>query len=149
MKPLEFTCINESGAVIPTELLRVCAETVIGTELAQREAEVAVLICGDDAMRKFNRQYRGDNAVTDVLCFNLEEGGTGTLERLACDIIIDINQLDRQRGTKTLETELIEVLTHGLLHACGYDHIRPGDLVQMSAREIYYKQLREGAQQRG
>lgn len=149
MTPLEFNCINESGVDIPSEPLRGCAETIIGTEIPQREAQVTVLICGDDSMRKYNRQYRGDNAVTDVLCFNLEEGGTGTLGGLACDIIIDINQLDRQRGNKTLETELIEVLTHGLLHACGYDHIRPGDLVRMSAREFYYKQLREGAQQRG
>ena len=38
------------------------------------DAEVSVLLIGDEAMRTLNRRYRGKDRTTDVLSFPLREG---------------------------------------------------------------------------
>lgn len=40
-----------------------------------REAQVAVLITGDETVRQLNRDYRGVDEVTDVLSFSAEHSG--------------------------------------------------------------------------
>jgi rRNA maturation RNase YbeY len=99
-------------------------------------------------MQKHNKTYRGHGAITDVLCFAAEKPAASCFEsaqpELVCDIIIDINQIDRQKGHKTLDEELLDVFIHGLLHGFGYDHIRRQDQITMMEKEIYYKNMMEG-----
>lgn len=148
----ELNIINETSAVVDESLLKACAEAVFAGEGTGQGNEVNLLICEDEAIRKYNRQYRGDDSVTDVLCFpwpdTLPADGAAESAEV-CDIIIDIKQIDRQKGKKTKNQELMEVFIHGLLHACGYDHIRQPDQIAMSEKEIYYKRLMEGTLTRG
>ncbi|MGC9361893.1 MAG: rRNA maturation RNase YbeY [Candidatus Syntrophosphaera sp.] len=146
MSECHFNLINDSGANLDEKRLRRCAEVVCAGERAQGECEINLQICTDGEMRQYNRLYRGDDSITDVLAFsaedeNLIKPGDGSLP---CDIIIDINQLDRQKGTNKLEDELMEVFIHGLLHAFGYDHIRRQDRNIMEEKEIAYKQIMGG-----
>ncbi|MBW6513637.1 MAG: rRNA maturation RNase YbeY [Candidatus Syntrophosphaera sp.] len=153
MSKCQFNLTNQSGIDVDEAPLRLCAETVCAGECPAPACEVDLLLCADPQMREFNRLYRGDDSVTDVLCFSAPDELAGLVnpeaEALPCDIIIDINQLDRQKGPNTLEKELMEVFIHGLLHAFGYDHIRRQDQEIMANKEQYYKQMMEGKQHRG
>lgn len=153
MSALTFTFENETGIQVDPEPLRAAAEIICAEELPQGECEVGLMICTDEQIRGYNLLYRGDDSVTDVLCFNGAEGLPAEVTRgqktIICDILIDIKQLQRQKGSQSINKELMEIFIHGLLHGFGYDHIRAGDFKQMKEKEEYYSRMMEGTQQSG
>lgn len=148
MSDCHFNLINDSGTNLDEKRLRRCAEAVCAGERAQGACEINLQICTDGEMREYNRLYRGDDSITDVLTFSSSDAHASPVISknmpMTCDIIIDINQLDRQKGSNKLEDELMEVFIHGLLHAFGYDHIRGQDRNIMEEKEIAYKQIMDG-----
>lgn len=89
------------------------------------DAEVHVVLTGDDQVRDLNRRYLSRNSTTDVLSFpdgDLLPSGL----RLLGEIVISIDSARRQaldQGHDELR-ELGELVLHGLLHLLGYDHER-------------------------
>ena len=82
--------------------------------------EVSVLFCGDSAMRRLNRTYRGKNKTTDVLSFPAGAGRNGFLGDL---IVAEPEARRLARGTGASFTKTVGAfLLHGLLHLLGYDH---------------------------
>ncbi|MFH1822755.1 MAG: rRNA maturation RNase YbeY [Patescibacteria group bacterium] len=77
--------------------------------------EVSIAIVGDQATKKLNKKYLGNNQATDVLAFPGEENYLG-------EIIINYSQIKRQAKeyNNTIKKELIHILIHGLLHLVGY-----------------------------
>ena len=93
-------------------------------------------------MRKINRQYRGADETTDILSFVSDELDLNGRKSHICDIIVDINSLEIQKGINSLIEEFWQVLIHGLLHLAGYDHITLADRKKMEdAEEKYNSQL--------
>lgn len=89
------------------------------------EAELSVLLCGDEEMRRLNGHYRGRDRGTDVLAFSQQEGpGPAQPAPLLGDVVICIDQARRQAGRKpgALQRELLLLLVHGTLHLLGYEH---------------------------
>lgn len=86
-------------------------------------ATIAFVAAG--RMRELNREWRGKDYATDVLSFPLEQD---EWERQAGaslgDVVICVAQAARQAKENgfTLEEELAQLILHGLLHLCGYDH---------------------------
>lgn len=148
MKTCAFNLINHSELALDLSRLKRCAEIISSAEQPSACCEINLLLCTDEEMRRYHRLYRGCDAVTDVLSFTAEAGplqpGQDCLDVLSHDIIVDINQIDRQKGTNSFEKELLAVFTHGLLHIFGYDHIRQQDRNIMQQRELYYSHLMEG-----
>ncbi len=72
-------------------------------------------------MRRLNKQWRGNDRVTDVLSF---ESG---------EILINYDQAKRQAIELKHSTrdEVIFLLVHGVLHVYGYDHEKPSDAKKM------------------
>ena len=87
-------------------------------ELERPAAPCSVVFVTDQAMRAYNRDYRGFDKPTDVLSFGGDEGYLG-------DILISTetayNQA-RKSSTLTFETNIRRLLLHGVLHLVGYDH---------------------------
>ena len=80
----------------------------------------SVVLLSDAAMRKYNREFRGEDRATDVLSFPNEEEG-GEEEPYLGDILICVDAAARQHR-ETLLAELQTLSLHGLLHLLGYDH---------------------------
>jgi rRNA maturation RNase YbeY len=78
----------------------------------------AVVFLTDEAMRSYNRDYRGFDKPTDVLSFSGDQGYLG-------DILISsetaYNQA-RKSNTLSFENNVRRLILHGLLHLMGYDH---------------------------
>jgi probable rRNA maturation factor len=88
----------------------------------QREATIAFV--SNNAMRSLNKRYRGLDRTTDVLSFPQEITDQKDLPSNLGDIAVSIEQADtqaRQNGLE-LDEEIAQLILHGLLHLCGYDH---------------------------
>lgn len=92
------------------------------------EAELSILLTGDDQIEKLNRLYRKKNRPTDVLAFAQREGEHGERAgRLLGDVVVSIPTTRRQAAAagKDVGSELTMLLAHGLLHLLGWDHDTP------------------------
>jgi len=93
--------------------------------LPAENAGVTVAFISDRSMRKLNRTWRGEAATTDVLSFparqeKWEESEGRTLGEIA--ISVEQARTQAKEHGLTLENEVEQLLLHGLIHLCGYDH---------------------------
>ncbi len=118
------------------------------TEAKNKTATIAFV--SDRKMRELNRAFRGKDSTTDVLSFPFEaedfefdsESSTSANEYLG-DIAISLDQAERQAVENNLdfETEIKQLILHGILHLCGYDH--ETDDGEMNKLELKYRQKLE------
>ena len=100
-------------------------------------AGVTVAFVSDRAMRELNRRWRGKRGTTDVLSFPVEQDEFERAEGVTLgDVVVSVEQAARQAEEQGLsfENEVEQLILHGLLHLCGYDHER--DEGQMNALEM-------------
>ena len=93
-------------------------------------AGATVVFVSDRAMRGLNRRWRGKRGTTDVLSF---PAGEEEFERAAegaslGDVVISVEQAARQAAEQghSFENEVEQLILHGVLHLCGYDHETDG-----------------------
>ena len=85
------------------------------------KGQVTVLLTTDAAIRKLNRQFRGENKATDVLSFPASGvGAEGVTGDLAISVTTALGQAAEQGHS--LSREIKVLVLHGLLHLAGYDH---------------------------
>ncbi len=110
----------------------------IVTETNERQFSIAFI--SDDRMKQLNELFRGKNLTTDVLSFPHEPDEFDPDKDNLGDIVISVEQAQKQSAENglTLENEIKQLILHGLLHLCGYDH--ETDNGEMNAREL---ELRE------
>lgn len=105
--------------------------------LGRPGAELSILVCGDAAIRRLNREWRRIDRPTDVLSFPAAglpgAGGAALLGDLA--ISLDTAVRRARAEARPLARELDRYLAHGLLHLLGHDHQRPGERRAMAAAE--------------
>ena len=88
-------------------------------------AGVTVAFVSDRAMRELNRRWRGKRHTTDVLSFPAAQDEFEKLEGLSLgDVVISVEQGARQAHEHGMnfDSEISQLILHGLLHLCGYDH---------------------------
>ena len=86
---------------------------------------VTVAFVSDRAMRELNRLWRHKQGTTDVLSFPVEQDEFEKTEGSSLgDVVISVEQAARQAKENglTLEQEIAQLILHGLIHLCGYDH---------------------------
>lgn len=122
------------------------AKLVISSEGKPDCTEVSINFVTDDEIHELNRDYRGIDRPTDVLsfeCDNLddefpdaEDFELGDVYELG-DIVIAPDIAERQAPEYGLSfaDEMSLLVTHGLLHLCGYDHMQDDEAQEMEARE--------------
>ncbi|HUP05481.1 MAG TPA: rRNA maturation RNase YbeY [Bryobacteraceae bacterium] len=100
------------------------------TEQVCRGRAFDCLITGDAALRRLNREFRGEDYATDVLSFP-----AGATERLG-DIAISAARARaqaREFGHST-ETEVRILMLHGALHLLGMDHETDGGRMERAEK---------------
>ena len=96
-----------------------------------------IAFVSDKKMRELNFQYREKDKTTDVLSFPFEPDELDfSEEETLGDIIISAEQAARQaeENNLTFEVEVKQLILHGILHLCGYDH--ETDDGEMNRREL-------------
>ena len=100
--------------------------------------DVGVVFADDAMLRALNAQYRGIDRATDVLSFTYADDGPGAPRRaLAGELYLSTARLAAQarRYRHSPGAELLRLVTHGLLHLCGHDHVKAGERRVMRAAE--------------
>jgi probable rRNA maturation factor len=121
------------------------AELVMREEGYTDDVEVTLLLVDESEMASYNQRFLERDGPTDVLAFPIEELIPGvTPDRhpqgpplMLGDVVIApayVRQQALDRGVE-FEDEIALMVTHGILHLLGYDHIEDGDAERMEARE--------------
>ena len=98
---------------------------------------VTIAFVSDRAMRELNRLWRHKQGTTDVLSFPVKQDEFEKAEGSSLgDIVISVEQAERQARENglTLDQEIAQLVLHGLIHLCGYDHAT--DKGEMNRLEI-------------
>ena len=86
--------------------------------IGKSEHSATIAFVSDKRIRELNRQFRGIDKTTDVLSFPAEE------ELNLGDVAVSVETAATQARENglTLDHEIAQLILHGLLHLCGYDH---------------------------
>ena len=135
-------------------LERVCVAVLESEDVHQ---QVSLVIADDATVRLLNSDYRGLDKTTDVLSFAFDNEGEyygegdapsewsadeefvlppGESAGLG-EVIVSYPQAVRQaeEAGHSVQQELAHLITHGILHLMGHDHMNDEDEREMSASE--------------
>ena len=111
-------------------LKRFCRRVVGNAWMGRDDALVSVVLANDAFVHKLNKQYRGKDRPTNVLSFENELP-------LAGDIVVayGVTNAEAKDQGKTFAAHLAHLLTHGVLHLQGYDHLTDKQATKMEKLE--------------
>ncbi len=91
-------------------------------EIAKNEGfqirDLNYIFCSDEYLHQINVEYLDHDTYTDIITFDNSE----TEKHIEGDIFISIDRVmeNAQNQGQDFNTELSRVISHGLLHLCGY-----------------------------
>jgi probable rRNA maturation factor len=111
------------------------AAALVSRDTGRPIDSIDLRIVSDTEMIQLHHQHGGELRTTDVLSFDLSEGGRGA--SIAADIVVCVDEAARQAAAfgHTLERELLLYAVHGVLHCAGFDDLAAGDYARMHAEE--------------
>ena len=121
--------------------LRKTAARILSALGCPEDTELSVSIVGDRSIRRINRDYLGKDRPTNVISFSQHEGECrGMKSHILGDVIISADTAAREAeegGLPPFE-RFCFLLMHGILHLCGYDHERSGEVeaARMEKKEV-------------
>ena len=97
-----------------------------------------IVLMNDAIIRKFNKQYRKKNKVTDVLTFVSKIKKNSVIEN-HCDIILSADTAihDAKKNNIDFYDHFAHLIIHSILHINGYSHNNNKNYLKMKSKEIY------------
>jgi probable rRNA maturation factor len=83
-------------------------------------ASATIAFVSDKNIRRLNQQFRDVDKATDVLSFPTDDTDNANLGDIAISVETAVRQA-KENGL-TFDEEVAQLILHGLLHLCGYDH---------------------------
>lgn len=152
---VEFDEGVENDFPFETEsLVEELANAVLESEGCPYEVCVNVLVTDNAGIREYNQKYRDIDRETDVLSFpnlDFETPGDFTIaedreadyfdpdtgELVLGDIILSADKVREQAENycNSIKREFAFLVTHSMLHLCGYDHMEEQEAAVMEAKQ--------------
>lgn len=148
---------EQSRLIEEVKALKVIREVVLAALLYEHciyEADVQILLTGDQEIREINRDTRNLDKPTDVLSFpmlefaepgdftGVEADGAVNFhpesgELMLGDIVISVDTAVRQSQEygHSLIRELAFLTAHSMLHLMGYDHLQEAERAVMEKKQ--------------
>jgi probable rRNA maturation factor len=136
---------DEQSEEIGLSDLRSLAEMVLSEEGYPKDTEVTILLIDEEEMSEYNERFLNRAGPTDVLAFPVEDLLPGVVPEhdprgpplMIGDVIVAPAYIRRQatENNVAFEDEMALMVTHGVLHLIGYDHIVDEDAERMEQRE--------------
>lgn len=125
--------------------LHALAELVLSEEGYPESAEVTILLVSEEEISGYNRRFLDREGPTDVLAFPVEDLLPGVVPEhdphgpplMLGDVLIAPGYVRRQAAQLGVAhgDEMALMVTHGILHLMGYDHVEDADAERMEHRE--------------
>jgi rRNA maturation RNase YbeY len=107
--------------------------------LGFRDAELSVVLTGDEPMAVLNKRYLGRDGPTNVLAFPMGPARQASPESgMLGDVVISLDTALREseKAGEPLERTVDRLLVHGVLHLLDFDHERsPAEARRMRKEE--------------
>ena len=96
------------------------------------EGEINYIFCDDEYLHKINVEYLDHDTLTDIISFDYTVGNL-----IQGDIFVSVERVKDNANdfNVSFEEELKRVLSHGVLHYCGYKDKSPNDEALMRSKE--------------
>ena len=96
------------------------------------EGEINYIFCDDEYLHKINVEYLNHDTLTDIISFDYTVGNL-----IQGDIFVSVERVKDNANdfNVSFEEELKRVLSHGVLHYCGYKDKSPKDEALMRSKE--------------
>mgnify|MGYP000923757002 FL=1 len=96
------------------------------------EGEINYIFCDDEYLHKINVEYLDHDTLIDIISFDYTVGNL-----IQGDIFVSIERVHDNASdfNVSFEEELKRVLSHGVLHYCGYKDKSPKDEALMRSKE--------------
>lgn len=129
-----FKIFNETEHEIKNmKIINKYTKYVVG-KLNIKKCDFNIIFVDDDKIYEINKEYRKISKKTDVITFALEDNDTiKSKKRVLGDVYISLDTAIRQ-AKEYEHSEIREIcflITHGILHLLGYDHIDKKDEEEM------------------
>lgn len=124
-------------------------------QVASSPTEITIRLVDESEMAELNESYRGKQGTTNVLSFPFEnefdfaampnidtdtdtEAELDSVADFLGDIVIchKVIQREAQEQKKSELNHYAHMVTHGVLHLCGYDHLEDAEAEEMEALEV-------------
>ena len=127
---------NQRKIRLDLRIFQTFAENAVRRTRETADKNATIAFVSDRKMRALNNEFREKNKTTDVLSFPFEADEFDLEQDFLGDIIISLEQAQKQAAENgfDLETEIKQLILHGILHLCGYDH--ETDDGEMNRREM-------------
>lgn len=115
------------------EQIKACLKNLILNE-GKFPGTINYVFCTDEYLLNINQEYLNHNTLTDIISFQYQ------IDPIAGDIFISVERVKENASTYgvSFKEELYRVLSHGLLHFCGYKDKTKKDQEIMRGKEDYY-----------
>ena len=96
------------------------------------EGEINYIFCDDEYLHKINVEYLDHDTLTDIISFDYTVGNL-----IQGDIFVSVERVKDNANDFNVSfyEELKRVLSHGVLHYCGYKDKSPEDEALMRSKE--------------
>ncbi|NLL21629.1 MAG: rRNA maturation RNase YbeY [Firmicutes bacterium] len=118
-------------------LLEEIGEFVLRLEGRSPNCEISLILVDNSYIQDLNLTYRGLDAPTDVLSFNLQDDGTDFEgDSILGDVVVSLEKAVEQANSygHSFKREVAFLSLHGILHLLGYDHETPEEEREMNEK---------------
>jgi probable rRNA maturation factor len=126
---------DEYAAHIQPERIDQAARAVLVHQNAPAEADLSVVVDGDERLQALNHEFMGIDAPTDVLSFPSggDEIDPETGRAYLGDVILSYPRALEQSTAAghAVDDEILLLVVHGILHLLGHDHAEPEEKAAM------------------
>ena len=102
---------------------------------AKRIGFINYIFCTDKKILEINRHFLKHNFYTDIITFDLSEGGS-----IQAEIYISVDRIRENSRIfrSSFKKELFRIIIHGALHLCGYNDKKKKEKLIIRQKEDYY-----------
>lgn len=132
---IEFSLNDGPFSPKDMDYIEEAAQAALLQEEVSGLVSISLSFVNGEEIQALNRDYRGVDAVTDVLSFPINEDYGDCL--LLGDVVINLDRVASQAEDygHSFQRELQYLTVHSILHCLGYDHIEEEDKREMRQEE--------------
>ena len=131
------------------ELINSAVNLSLESENVIIDSQVSIYFVDNDEIHRINKEQRNIDRPTDVLTFPMAEFENGKLNLIAGDIdpdegllilgdiVVSLEKAKEQAEAygHSLEREVLFLITHGMFHILGYDHLDEATEKEMISKQ--------------
>jgi len=150
---MSITIENQQNKVSVTEEMESLINNAVELSLELQgfaiPVEIGIFLVDDERIREINREHRNIDCSTDVLSFPMVDMYEGVINSdqgdydldedalVLGDIVISLETAERQSEEygHSFNRELAFLVTHGVFHLLGFDHMKPDEEKRMMEKQ--------------